>query len=114
MQDLGLLSYVALSLVIIILGIWAADVYGRELGEHDHQSIVWDEVAGYIVTMTFAPAGWEWILIGFVLFRLFDIWKPWPINLLDEHVKGGFGVMIDDVVAGIYAAAVLYFIAWIY
>lgn len=114
MQDLALVSYLAVSFAIIILGIWAAEVYGKALGVHDHQSIVWDEVAGYIVTMTFAPAGWEWIIIGFLLFRLFDIWKPWPINLLDKHVKGGFGVMIDDVVAGIYAATILYLLARLY
>ncbi len=114
MQDLSLMIYIIISAAIIALGIWAADVYGRELGVHDHQSIVWDEVAGYIVTMTFAPTGWEWIIVGFLLFRLFDIWKPWPINLLDKYVKGGFGVMIDDVLAGVYAGLILYLLAIFY
>jgi phosphatidylglycerophosphatase A len=74
---------------------------------HDHPGIVWDEIVGYLVTMALAPAGWLWIVIGFVLFRLFDIVKPWPIRWLDKHVHGGFGIMLDDLLAGLFAAAVL-------
>ena len=73
------------------------------LGAHDHSGIVWDEFAGYFITMIAAPAGWVWILVGFALFRLFDIWKPWPISILDKQVDGGFGIMIDDIVAGFFA-----------
>ena len=81
------------------------------MGVHDHGGIVWDEIVGMLVTLFLAPAGWAWLLIGFGLFRLFDIWKPWPINLLDRQVKGGFGVMIDDVLAGICAWLVMRAIA---
>lgn len=70
---------------------------------HDHGGIVWDEFVGYWITMIAAPAGWLWILIGFVLFRIFDIWKPWPIKTADKVIGGGFGIMIDDVMAGVYA-----------
>ena len=79
----------------------------RRMGVHDHPGIVWDEIVGYLVTMTFAPQGWLWVAAGFVLFRVFDIAKPWPIRLLDRNVGGGFGIMVDDLLAGIFAAVVL-------
>jgi phosphatidylglycerophosphatase A len=72
---------------------------------------VWDEFVGYWITMFMAPAGWWWIVIGFLLFRLFDIVKPWPIRWLDRNVAGGFGVMIDDVLAGLMALLCLQLIA---
>ena len=77
------------------------------LGVHDHGGIVWDEIVGYLVTMIAAPPGWGWVAMGFILFRIFDIFKPWPISYLDKHVSGGMGIMIDDVFAGIYALLVL-------
>ena len=77
------------------------------LGVHDHGGIVWDEIAGYLVTMFLAPSGWQWIVAGFVLFRIFDIIKPPPIGWIDKKVQGGFGIMIDDVVAGIFALVIL-------
>ncbi len=89
------------------VGIWACEVYSQHLGVHDHGSIVWDEFVGYWLTMTVAPSGWQWLLLGFILFRLFDIIKPWPIGWLDKRVKGGFGIMVDDLLAGVYAALVL-------
>jgi phosphatidylglycerophosphatase A len=61
-----------------------------------------------------APAGWLWMVLGFVLFRLFDIWKPWPIRLLDQRVGGGFGIMVDDLLAGIYAAGLLQLVVYLY
>ena len=78
------------------------------LGVHDHGAIVWDEMVGFWVTMVLMPPDWLWIVAGFMLFRFFDIWKPWPIYWLDRRIKGGFGVMVDDLVAGIYAALCLY------
>jgi phosphatidylglycerophosphatase A len=102
MQPLSLTAYIAITVLLSLLGIWACDLYSKALGVHDHQSIVWDEVAGYLITMIAAPTGWQWVLIGFALFRLYDIWKPWPIRLLDERVGGGFGIMIDDILAGVY------------
>ena len=110
MADLPLALYLVITTVFLLIGIWSAQVYSDYLGVHDHGSIVWDEVVGFLITMTFVPVEWRWIVIGFLLFRLFDIWKPWPIRLLDERVHGGFGIMIDDVLAGVYAAVVLYMI----
>ena len=96
--------YLGITLLGFIAGIFICQYTAKALGVHDHPAIVWDEVIGYLVTMAFAPSGWLWVLIGFVLFRLFDIWKPWPIRLIDRSVHGGFGIMLDDVLAGIYAA----------
>lgn len=107
MADLTLIPYVLVCIALLILGIWASQVYSDFLGVHDHGSIVWDEVVGYLITMTATPAEWHWIIIGFILFRIFDILKPWPINLLDKHVDGGIGIMMDDVLAGVYGAIVL-------
>ncbi|MES9927912.1 MAG: phosphatidylglycerophosphatase A, partial [Candidatus Thiodiazotropha sp. 6PDIVS] len=87
------------------------EVTSRDLGVHDHGGIVWDEIVGYLVTMVFAPAGWYWILVGFLLFRFFDIVKPWPIRWIDKKVGGGFGIMVDDLVAGLFAAGCLVLIS---
>jgi phosphatidylglycerophosphatase A len=85
------------------LGVWLCGKTASDIGVHDHGGIVWDEFVGYWITMFLAPPGWLWMLIGFVLFRIFDIVKPWPIRWLDKNVSGGFGVMIDDVLAGLMA-----------
>jgi phosphatidylglycerophosphatase A len=89
------------------LGIWLCDKTARDLGVHDHGGIVWDEFVGFWLTMVAAPAGWLWILLGFLLFRLFDILKPFPINWFDRHIKGGMGIMLDDALAGSFAWLVL-------
>lgn len=89
------------------LGVWACGVSGRRLGVADHGALVWDEVIGMWITLFMAPAGWWWMLAGFVLFRLFDIGKPWPVCWADRRVHGGVGVMLDDVFAGVYALIVL-------
>jgi len=104
---LSVTVYLALVAALFIVGIPICAHAARRMGVHDHPGIVWDEIVGYLVTMTFAPQGWTWIVAGFVLFRLFDIAKPWPIRLLDRKVGGGFGIMVDDLLAGIFAAAVL-------
>lgn len=103
MQSLPLHFYLLLLVIAFCLGVWLCEVTSKALGVHDHGGIVWDEFVGYWVTMIAAPQGWGWILAGFVLFRLFDIWKPFPIRILDAKVAGGFGIMIDDVLAGVYA-----------
>lgn len=95
--------YLLFLLAATLVGIWLCDQTTRDIGVHDHGGIVWDEFVGYWITMFMAPAGWLWIIAGFALFRFFDIVKPWPIRWLDQHVKGGFGVMIDDVLAGVMA-----------
>lgn len=99
--------YAGAVLVLFTAGLWLCTVAERELGAHDHPSIVWDEIVGYLVAMFLAPRGGAWVVLGFVLFRLFDIWKPFPIRLLERRVRGGLGVMLDDVLAGLYGFAVI-------
>ncbi len=95
--------------VITILGIWFCEKTERDIGVHDHSSIVWDEVAGYAVTMAIVPNfHWIWALVGFVLFRFFDIVKPFPVRQVDKALGGGLGVMLDDIFAGLFAMASLY------
>jgi phosphatidylglycerophosphatase A len=101
-----------LNVVVIVIGfavgVWACDIAGRALGVDDHRSLVWDEFIGqWIALLPALVAPWWTIALGFALFRLFDVWKPWPIRYVDRHLKGGLGVMTDDVIAGIFAAVVL-------
>jgi len=96
-------SYLLVVLVAFAVGIQICGKTADDIGVHDHGGIVWDEIVGYWVTMIAAPVGWWWILVGFVLFRIFDIFKPWPIAMVDKKVTGGFGIMLDDLLAGIYA-----------
>ncbi len=103
LQELSIWSYLLTVMVAFVIGVWLCDVTTRNLGVHDHPGIVWDEFVGYWLTMAAAPSGWQWVLLGFVLFRVFDIAKPWPIRLADRRLGGGFGIMFDDVLAGIYA-----------
>jgi phosphatidylglycerophosphatase A len=110
LRDLPLPAYLLVLLAGFGVGAWACDGAGRALGVADHRSIVWDEFIGQwiaLLPLLLMPAPWWSIIAGFALFRLFDVWKPWPISWLDRRVKGGLGVMIDDVVAGIFAAIVL-------
>jgi phosphatidylglycerophosphatase A len=107
MQDLPLAAYLGVLAAMLLGGVPVCGYTAGRLGVHDHPAIVWDEVVGYLVTMIAAPAGWLWVAAGFVLFRLFDILKPWPIRWFDRHVHGGAGIMLDDVIAGVLAAAVL-------
>ena len=107
LERLPLGVYLLVLLGVTLVGFWVCDRASKDLGVHDHPGIVWDEIAGYLLTMVAAPSGWGWIVLGFVLFRLFDIWKPWPIGWLDRHVGGGIGIMLDDLVAGLLAAVCL-------
>lgn len=100
-------EYIVVLVIAGAIGIYLCQQTSDALGVEDHPGIVWDEFVGYWITMLFAPPGWEWILVGFVLFRLFDIWKPWPIRVIDHKVKGGLGIMLDDVLAGVYALVIL-------
>ena len=103
----GLLTYVLVTVLVVAVGPWLCGRTSRDLGVHDHGGIVWDEIAGFLLTMTALPVSWQWGLAGFLLFRVFDIVKPWPIGWLDRHIHGGTGIMVDDLVAGVYAAALL-------
>jgi phosphatidylglycerophosphatase A len=100
--------YLTVTILVCVLGIWICGKTAEDMGVHDDSSIVWDEVAGMLITMLAVPLSWETVLVGFMLFRFFDIIKPWPISYLDEHVHGGFGIMIDDVLAGLLAVACLH------
>jgi len=107
LNQLLLWQYLVVLLVMLIAGIWICDVAAKGLGVHDDPSIVWDEIVGYMITMIASPPGWIWVIAGFVLFRLFDVLKPWPIRLIDKKVKGGVGIMLDDVLAAVFALVVL-------
>ena len=99
--------YLAITVLAAIVGVWICDESANRLQVHDHPAIVWDEIVGYLVTMFMVPVTFEWISIGFILFRFFDILKPWPISWFDKKMQGGLGIMMDDVVAGIFAAVII-------
>lgn len=107
LDSVSLYVYLLLSVIASVAGIWICGKTADDMGVHDDSSIVWDEVAGMMITMIAAPLSWKTMLVGFALFRFFDILKPWPISYLDKHVHGGFGIMADDVLAGIAAFACL-------
>lgn len=106
-QPLNTLNYLLLVAALFVVGIWLCDQTSRDLGVHDHGGIVWDEWVGFLFTMWMAPQGWYWLLAGFILFRLFDILKPWPIGWLDRQVSGGLGIMLDDLLAGLFSFLLL-------
>jgi phosphatidylglycerophosphatase A len=114
LPQMALLVYSAFLLISFLLGVWLCGRTARDIGVHDHGGIVWDEFVGFWLTMLLAPPGLLWVVAGFVLFRFFDIVKPWPIRWLDRHIHGGLGIMIDDVLAGLFALACLQLLAvWI-
>ncbi|CAG8998168.1 MAG: Phosphatidylglycerophosphatase A [Candidatus Celerinatantimonas neptuna] len=107
---MGLLSWwltpyqYAICLIIgFIFGVWCCQVASKAMKVHDHGGIVWDEFIGFGVALLMIPVSWKSLLSGFILFRLFDILKPWPISWLDKRVSGGFGIMVDDLLAGVFA-----------
>jgi phosphatidylglycerophosphatase A len=100
-------GYLLVFVLVTALGTWAAQVSSRKLGVHDHSGIVIDEIAGYLLTLLPFAFSWQAALAGFLLFRLFDIAKPWPIRVLDARVHGGVGIMADDLLAAFYAAVCL-------
>jgi phosphatidylglycerophosphatase A len=97
----------AVGVGLVVAGVFICGACARRIGVHDHPGIVWDEIAAmYLVLQVAPPAILPWAL-GFGLFRLFDIWKPWPIRDLDHRLGGGLGIMLDDLVAALYAATIL-------
>ncbi len=114
MQALPWYSYILVTLVVVILGVEICGRAAKELGVHDHSGIVWDEIAGYMVTMWLIPEGLVWLVLGFVIFRFFDIVKPWPINWLDDNVSGGWGIMLDDILAGIYSLICMHIVVLVW
>jgi phosphatidylglycerophosphatase A len=105
--------YIAGVAALFLVGIYLCAATARHLGVHDHPAIVWDEIVGYLVTMAFVAPTWINIALGFALFRFFDIVKPWPVRIADRRVHGGFGIMLDDLLAGLYAALVLWGIGYL-
>jgi phosphatidylglycerophosphatase A len=105
----GVPGVLVLAVAAFVIGWWASEQYVRANRTQDPGEVIIDEVAGQALTLAFAPQplGLLWLLAGFTLFRLFDIWKPWPVSLADRCIKGGFGVMADDIVAALYAGLVL-------
>ncbi len=108
--ELPIAARLLVAIALILSGIWICGEAARRIAVHDHPGIVWDEIAGiYLALLVAPPSIWAWAL-GFGLFRLFDIWKPWPIRDLDHRLKGGLGIMLDDLVAALYTALILGFV----
>ena len=103
----GTAGVLAAAALCFIAGIWASGIAAKALGVADHGGIVIDEIAAFLLVLAFTPAAAGWWLIAFLLFRLFDILKPWPISVADRSIKGGFGVMFDDLLAAGYAIAAI-------
>ena len=103
LRPLPLAAYLALVGLMLLAGVGLCGYSSRTLGVHDHPGIVWDEVVGYLATMAAAPAQWWSPVLGFMLFRVFDIWKPWPVRSVDRRMGGGLGIMLDDLLAAVYA-----------
>ncbi len=110
-QDLAL--YLGVLVLAFGIGIWAANWVIARTRIEDPSVVVWDEFVGQWIALLLAPAGWQWVLGGFALFRLFDIWKPWPVRWADRKLHGGVGAMLDDVLAGVYAFLVLQAMAFL-
>jgi len=92
-----------------VVGIYICHRAAKDMGVHDHGSVVWDEFVGMWITLMAIPNNsWQWGLAGFLVFRIFDIWKPQPIRWFDQHVHGGLGIMLDDIIAAIFAVIILY------
>lgn len=103
----GPIFYMLVVVLLVPVGIWASQVYEDAVGKHDSKEIVIDEVVGYLITMTWLPITWQSALIGFIIFRVLDILKPPPIRQLDQKVRGGIGVMADDIAAGVIGSFVM-------
>ena len=110
LAGLPLPAYLFGCLLLFAFGCWVCGRSAHLLSVHDHGGIVFDEIVGFCVTavpLIIWPVSPLWLIAAFVLFRFFDIVKPWPIRWLDAKVHGGFGIMVDDLIAGVFAAAVL-------
>jgi phosphatidylglycerophosphatase A len=112
LRELAPWAYLLALVATFAIGVWAANWVIRAIRVQDPSVVVWDEFLGLWITLFLVPAGWPWIVAGFVLFRVFDILKPWPVSWADEHIDGGVGAMLDDALAGIYAWIVLQSLAW--
>ena len=112
MLELGWIGYALVVLFSAVIGVYFCSYASKALNVHDHSGIVWDEFVGFWITMFMVPPTWSWIAIGFVLFRFFDMVKPWPISVVDRKVHGGFGIMFDDILAGVAALICMQGLLW--
>lgn len=103
--------YLAATAILIGFSIWVSEIHERSLGTHDSKEIVIDEVVGYLVAFAWLPMTWMSFAAAFIVFRFFDILKPYPISVLDRRVQGGLGVVVDDLAAGLISNLILQFIA---
>ena len=110
MSGLTPLIYALVVVVVCVAGVYICGKAASDVGVHDHGAIVWDEFAGFFITMFMVPVSWQSVLVGFILFRVFDIVKPWPISIADKKLTGGFGIMFDDVLAGLFALVIMHLI----
>ena len=111
--DFGLYVQLGIAAGLAVAGVWICGESARRIGVHDHGGIVWDEIVGMYLVLIVTPFALLPWLLAFVLFRAFDIVKPWPIRDLDHRIKGGAGIMLDDLVAALYAALTLVFLGWL-
>lgn len=111
--DFGLYVQLGIALALALAGIWICGESARRIGVHDHGGIVWDEIVGMYVTLFAAPVSITGFALAFVLFRVMDIVKPWPIRDLDHSIHGGLGIMLDDLLAALYAALLLALYGWL-
>jgi phosphatidylglycerophosphatase A len=107
LQTLPFQAQIAIWMLMTGAGIWICDRAGRTLGDPDHPAIVWDEICGTAIVLLLAPLGPAWLFMGFMAFRVFDIAKPWPINIVDRRFANGAGAMGDDLLAAVYAIAAI-------
>ncbi len=107
-------AWIFLCVVLFALGIWSADRVARDLGVDDHKGVVIDEVVGILLLFAALPHGALWWIAGFIAFRAFDIYKLPPVDMIDEKMKNGLGVMLDDVVAAFYAWIVVSCLGWLF
>jgi len=110
--DFGLYVQLSIAIAMALIGIWICGESARRIGVHDHGGIVWDEIVGMYVTLFLAPVSVVGFVLAFVLFRIMDIVKPWPIRELDHSMQGGLGIMLDDLLAALYAALLLALYGW--
>ena len=106
--DLSLPTYLIVVAISGLCGVFICGAAAKKMGVHDHGGIVWDEFVGLWIAMTALPVSWTSVLLGFGLFRFFDIIKPWPISWIDKNLTGGWGIMLDDVAAGAAASLTIY------
>ena len=111
--DMGIYFQLGIAAALFVSGVWICGASARRIGVHDHGGIVWDEICGMYVTLLLAPPTLIGFALGFGLFRLFDIAKPWPIRDLDHRLGGGLGIMLDDLVAALYALILLTLYGWL-